>query len=272
MAEVGKVKLNSGAAMPAIGYGTWQIVFGTRKKVLQAIATGYRLIDTARIYGNEVGVGAAIRECGLDRPEIFVTTKLWTSDQGYESTHAAFDESLRRLGLDYLDLYLIHWPGHDAYKRRKSWQAMEEIYNGKLSKAIGVSNYRVEHLEELLKYAKTKPAVNQIEFHPYIYDQQLATLEFCKQHGIVVEAYSPLAHGRHSKEPVIAEIAAKHKASSAQVMLAWCLAHGTVPIPKSTDAGRMKDNLAAYHIKLKDEEVQRINNLSRNESIIMGRH
>ncbi len=272
MTGEGKVKLNSGAEMPNLGFGTWQILFNVRKKVLQAINTGYRLIDTAKIYGNEVGVGAAVRDSGVDRQDIFLTTKLWNGDQGYDTAKIAFENSLIRLGLDYIDLYLIHWPGHDPARRKDSWRALEEIYDEESAKAIGVSNYKVEHLEELFNYAKVKPAVNQIEFHPYIYNEQLATLEFCRQQGIVVEAYSPLAHGRHSKEPIIAEIAAKHQASSAQIMLAWCLHHGTVPIPKSTDPGRMKENFQAIDVSLSVQELDKINSLSRDESIITSRH
>ncbi|MGZ6004810.1 MAG: aldo/keto reductase [Candidatus Saccharimonadales bacterium] len=271
MAEVGKVKLNTGASLPAIGYGTWQIIFNVRKKVMAAIELGYRLIDTAKIYGNEVGVGAAIRDCGVDREEIFLTTKLWNSDQGYESALAACDESLQRLGLEYIDLYLIHWPSHDPSRRRQSWLALQDLYRRGQAKAIGVSNFNIDQLVELLSYAEVKPAVNQIEFHPYIYRRQLPTLEYCQQHKIVVEAYSPLAHGRHRTDPLIAQIAAKHGASSAQIMLAWCLHHGTVPIPKSTSLDRMKENIESVSIKLTEADVKAINNLSRDESVI-GRH
>ncbi len=266
------IQLNTGNNIPNIGYGTWQIIFGTRKKVLKAIETGYRLIDTAKIYGNEVGVGAAVRESKIPRGEIFVTTKLWPGEMGHEKARRAFDDSLVRLGLDYIDLYLIHWPGNDGQKRMESWSAMEELYREESARAIGVSNFGVEHLEELFAYAKVKPAVNQIEFHPYIYADQKATLDFCKKHGIVVEAYSPLAHGRHVGEPLILEIAKKHNASSAQILLAWCLAHGTIPIPKSTDPGRMKENLDSVKINLSQDEVERINGLSRGESIITIRH
>lgn len=270
MTKVGKIELNNGQKMPRFGFGTWQIVLNPRKKVLQAIEAGYRLIDTAKIYGNETGVGAAIRDSGLDRKELFVTTKLWNGDQGYEKALKAFDQSLVRLGLDYVDLYLIHWPGHDAAKRKQSWKALQEIYGEGSAKAIGVSNYEVEHLKELLVDAKVKPAVNQIEFHPYVYGEQKPILEFCKHHGIVVEAYSPLAHGKHSNESIIKEIAAKHKASLEQIMLAWCLHHGTVPIPKSTHQDRMLQNLDSINIKLSEKEIDQINNLSRKESVIFS--
>lgn len=263
------VRLNSGTRMPIIGFGTWQIIFHTRKKVLQAIEAGYRLIDTAKIYGNEVGVGAAINESGVDRADIFVTTKLWNGEQGYDGSHRAFDESLRRLDLDYIDLYLIHWPSRERSTRRESWRALEEIYKSGRARAIGVSNYETEHLKEMFEYAKVKPAVNQIEFHPYIYKDNLPILELCQKHGIVVEAYSPLAHGRHANEPAIAEIASRHGASSAQIMLAWCLHHGTVPIPKTTDQARMKENLESVSIKLSTQDVKTLDNLSRGESVIL---
>lgn len=272
MVKVGEVKLNTGVSMPRFGYGTWQILFGVRKKVINAIETGYRLIDTAKIYGNEVGVGAAIRESKVDRSDIFLTTKLWTNEQGRLSTKPAFDESLKRLGLEYIDLYLIHWPGHDPVRRRESWQVLEELYDEEFAKAIGVSNYHVDHLEELQTYAKVLPAVNQIEFHPYIYEDQLPVLDWCRDRGIIVEAYSPLAHGRHAKDPIVAAIAQAHNATSAQIMLAWCLHHGTVPIPKTTDPDRMKQNLDSINIKLTGEEVNKLNSLSRGESTIRGRH
>ena len=262
------IKLNTGNWMPPIGYGTWQIIFNVRKKVLTAIETGYRLIDTAKIYGNETGVGAAIQKSGVGRQELFVTTKLWNSDQGKDKAMAAFDESLKRLGLEYVDLYLIHWPSRETDKRQQSWQILEEIYNSGRAKAIGVSNYKVEHLEELMTFAKVRPAVNQIEFHPYIYEEQKPTLEYCKKHDIIVEAYSPLAHGRHKQEEVIAKVAEKHQASSAQVMLAWAMWHGTVPIPKTTNPDRMKENLAATDLVLTVEDMSRLSNLSRGEHVI----
>ncbi len=256
--------------MPAIGFGTWQILFHSRKRVAQALEIGYRLIDTAKIYGNEVGVGAAIRSSNIPRKYIFLTTKLWNSDQGYENGLKAIDESLNRLRLDYIDLYLIHWPGHDAERRRASWKALEEIYTRGKTKAIGVSNYKVEHLDELKRYANVSPAVNQIEFHPFIYNEHKPVVDWCKRHNVVVEAYSPLAHGRHADNRIILDIAQKEGITSAQVMLAWCIHHGTVPIPKSTDAQRMLQNFEALDIKLKDYDIQALNNLSRGEHVIRG--
>ncbi len=268
MAKSGDIVLNTGNKIPRMGFGTWQILFHVRKRVLEAINTGYRLIDTAKIYGNEPGVGAAVRESNIDRGQLLVTSKLWNSDQGYDSAKRAFDTSLVRLGLDYLDLYLIHWPGHDAGKRQQSWRALQEIYEEGSAKAIGVSNFKVQHLKELLAYAKVKPAVNQIKFNPYVYEEQKPVLDLCKQQGIVVEAYTPLAHGRHSQEPIIKAIAAKHKATTAQIVLAWCVHHGTIPIPKSTHQERMQENLEALKINLTGDEVEEINSISRSESVI----
>ncbi len=254
--------------MPGIGYGTWQIIFGVHKKVLKAIETGYRLIDTAKIYGNEAGVGSAVRDSKVPRKDIFVTTKLWNSDQGYASAHKAFNDSLERLGLEYVDLYLIHWPGHDAPRRADSWKAMEEINKSGLAKNIGVSNYMATHLEELLSTAKVKPAVNQIEFHPYIYKDQKPVLEFCRKNNIIVEAYSPLARGRHANDKVIGNIAERHKATSAQIMLAWAITHETIPIPKTTDAERMRQNLDSQEITLTVEDIAKIDGLSQGEHVV----
>lgn len=255
-------KLNNGKQIPGIGFGTWQILLNNRAKsaVIEALDAGYRLIDTARIYGNEKGVGSGIRESSVAREQIFVTTKLWTSDHGYEKAHGAFDDSLARLGLKYIDLYLIHWPGSD--KRLEAWRALEEIYKSGRAKSIGVSNYTVAHLEELLANSKIAPVVNQIEFHPLIYDQQKEVLEFCKRKGIVVEAYSPLMRGRHLDIPVFKKIGHKHGKSSAQVVLRWCIQHDTLPLPKSSHPERIHENLDVFDFELTDKEMKSINALS----------
>lgn len=254
-------KLNNGDRIPGIGFGTWQILLNSRAKniVIEALDAGYRLMDTARIYGNEKGVGAGIRESSVPREQIFVTTKLWTSDHGYEKAHKAFDVSLARLGLKYIDLFLIHWPGSD--KRLEAWKALEEIYKSGRTKAIGVSNYTVRHLEELLANSKVVPAVNQIEFHPLIYNQQQEVLDFCKRKGIVVEAYSPLMRGRHLDIPLFAQLGDKHGKTSAQVVLRWCIQHGTVPLPKSTHSERIHDNLDVFDFELTDKDMESINKL-----------
>jgi diketogulonate reductase-like aldo/keto reductase len=257
------VKLNTGRTMPQIGFGTWHVWPNGKAKraVTEAIDVGYRLIDTAKIYLNERGVGQAIRASGVPREDIFVTTKLWNGDQGYRSALRAFDASLKRLGLDYVDLYLIHWPV--TGKRQASWKALRDIAKSGRAKAVGVSNFTVEHLEELLAGSDTVPAVNQVEFHPFLYKDQAPLLDFCGKHRIVVEAYSPLAHGYGITDPLLAELAHDHKKSAAQVMLRWAIQHGTIPIPKSTDPVRMRENLDIFDFELSAGEMERIDGLSR---------
>ena len=248
--------------MPAIGFGTWNLSEDgeVQRAVSEALEVGYRLIDTAKIYRNERGVGEAIRASGIKRQEILVTTKLWPGDFGYDSALAAFDASLAKLGLDYVDLYLMHWPGHSAQDRQDSWRALERIYEEGRVKAIGVSNYGVEHLEEMAG-ASVQPAVNQIELHPFNYAEQVEVLEFCKRREILVEAYSPLNQGRGLDHPVLVEVASKYKKSPGQVMLRWAIQHGTVPIPKSAKPERIRENFAVFDFELLAEEMSAIDKL-----------
>ena len=248
--------------IPKIGFGTWQIHGDEAvQATLAALKAGYRLIDTAKIYGNEREVGQAIKRSGVPRSEILITTKLWNRNQGYGSALEAFDESLGRLGLDYIDLYLIHWPGHDREKRLESWKALEQLHSEKKARAIGVSNFTPEHLEELAEHSAASPSVNQIEFHPFIYDRQLPTLEYCKQHGVVVEAYSPLDRAQSMNHPLITAIAEQKDRTNAQVMLRWAIQHGTVPIPKSSNPERIKENLEVFDLELSKEEMQVLDGL-----------
>ncbi len=254
-------QLADGSEIPAIGFGTWQLhAWEAKKAVTHALNAGYRLIDTARIYMNESAVGAAIAESEVKREDVFITTKLWNRSQGAKKPHKAFNNSLRRLKLDYIDLYLIHWPV--SGKRLDTWQALCEIQETGKAKAIGVSNYTVRHLEELLLSSKIVPAVNQIEFHPFIYEQQKETLDFCKQQGIVVEAYSPLAHGHRMNDPVLQGLAKKHSKSVAQILLRWAIQHNTIPIPKSSTENRIKENFAVFDFELSNDEMDSVNNLS----------
>lgn len=257
-----KVKLNTGAQIPAIGFGTWKIRLNgsAQRAVAEALAAGYRHIDTARIYGNEKGVGRAIANSGIARKDLFVTTKLWNGDQGYDKALKAFDGSLERLGLDYVDLYIIHWPV--TGKRQESWKALEQIHRSGRARAIGVSNYTVKHLQELLAGSDITPAVNQVEFHPFIYKDQRPLLDFCKSKGIVLEAYSPLAHGKKLHEQLLVEIAAFYHRSTAQILLRWAIQHGTVPLVKSTHRERMLENLAVFDFELSPETMGAIDNLS----------
>lgn len=252
--------------IPAIGFGTWEVEpENAAQSVVDAIEKGYRLIDTAKIYNNEREVGEGIRASGVDREELFVTTKLWNEDQGYDSTRRAFDASLEAMGLDYLDLYLIHWPA--TSRRNLSWRAMIDMYNEGLVKAIGVSNFTIRHLEELAKDSETVPMVNQVEFHPFIYEQQKELLNYCYDHKILVEAYSPLSRGAKKDNKVVAEIAKAHDKSSAQVLLRWCIQHGTVPLPRSTQKAHIEENFEVFDFELTPQEMAQLNEMSDGERV-----
>jgi methylglyoxal/glyoxal reductase len=240
--------LNTGAKIPQVGLGVWQTPSGatTREAVGAALAAGYRHVDTARIYGNEADVGAAVRDSGVPRPELFVTTKLWNADQGYDSALRAFDASLARLGLDHVDLYLLHWPV--AGKRLDSWRALERLHDEGRARSIGVSNFLVPHLEELLAKAKHPPAANQIELSPFL--QRRETIEACRRHSIAVEAYSPLTRGQRLGHPVVVDVARRVGRSPAQVLLRWGVQHGFVVLPKSTRAARIAENGALFDFAL----------------------
>lgn len=256
------IKLNNGVDMPVVGFGTWQILFNglAYNAVAEALEVGYRLIDTARIYGNEKGVGRAIRESEVARNEIFLTTKLWNSGRGYEKALEAFDGSLQRLGLEYIDLYLIHWPA--AKKRQEVWQAMEEIYESGRAKAVGVSNYDIVHMREILDSGGLVPAVNQIELHIFNYAEQKQLIEFCQEHGTVIEAYSPLAQATNMTNEIINRLAAKYDKTYAQVMLRWCLQHDTVPLPKSTNPDRIRENFNIFDFEISEEDMRELDNIS----------
>ena len=240
--------LKGGGAIPQVGLGVWQTPRGdvARNAVTAALKLGYRHVDTARIYGNERDVGAGLNDSGVARAEVFVTTKLWNDDQGFDSALRAFDASLARLGLDYVDLYLLHWPV--AGRRLDSWRALERLHAEKRARAIGVSNFLVPHLEELLAQAEVAPAVNQIEVSPFL--QQRETRDFCARHGIVVEAYSPLTHGQRLAHPVVTSVAARVGRSPAQVLLRWGIQSGMVVLPKSAREARIRENAAIFDFAL----------------------
>jgi diketogulonate reductase-like aldo/keto reductase len=243
--------LRSGARIPQVGLGVYQTGKGTptRSAVLSALGAGYRHVDTARVYGNEADVGAAVRESGLPRAEIFVTTKLWNDDHGHDRALRAFDASLERLGLEYVDLYLVHWPV--AGKRLDTWRAFERLKREGRARAIGVSNYLVPHLEELLARTDEPPEVNQIEVHPFL--QHRETRALCARHGIVVEAYSPLTRGERLDHPVVVEVARRLRRSPAQVLLRWGVEHGMVVLPKSMHEPRIRENGALFDFALDRE-------------------
>lgn len=265
-----KITLNNGVQIPVIGFGTYKVPEGEDVviAVKWALEAGYRHIDTAKVYKNEEGVGRAIKESGIPREEIFVTTKLWNPDQGYETGLAAIDESLSKLGLEYVDLYLVHWPtaspdtSISINKREESWKAMEEIYKSGKAKAIGVSNYAIVHLEEMKKYATVLPTINQVEFHPFLYQQEL--LNYCKQNNIVLEAYRPLTNGQRLTDENIEKIAEKYGKTGAQAVLRWSVQHGCVPLPKSTHKERIEENINIFDFELSEEDMRTIDGLNEN--------
>ena len=229
-------KLNSGQEIPVLGLGVYQTPAGrvTQEAVKFALKTGYRHVDTASLYGNEEDVGRGVRDGGVPREQVFVTTKLWNRDHGYDSALSACDKSLRRLGLGYIDLYLIHWPVTEL--RGETWKALMELQRRGSCRAIGVSNYTVRHLQELLGGSDVTPAVNQVEFNPFLYQKEL--LRFCDGKGIQLEAYSPLTRGHKLDHPVVLDVARRYSKSPAQVMIRWGLQHGLVVIPKSAHPPR----------------------------------
>jgi 2,5-diketo-D-gluconate reductase A len=255
---------NDGNTIPQLGYGVWQVEDDVAEKVVaQAFDAGFRHIDTAKIYGNEAGVGRAIERSGLTPEDIFITTKLWNADQGYESTLKAFEESMERLGLETLDLYLIHWmqPKQDKYV--DTWKALIELQKQGRVKTIGVSNFTKEGLQRLIDETGVVPAINQVELHPFFNQAELR--EFNASKGILTQAWSPLGQGGELLESaVIGQIAAKHGATPAQVVIAWHLAIGNVVIPKSVTESRIRENYAALDVSLDETDVQAINGLDKS--------
>ena len=247
------VALRRGVRIPVIGLGVYQSRPGaeTREAVRTALELGYRHVDTARAYGNEEDVAAGIAASGVARDEVFVTTKLWNSDHGYDATLRACDASLARLRTERIDLYLVHWPVQGL--RHDTWRAMERLLADGKARAIGVSNYGVRHLEELLARANEPPSVNQVELHPFLAQRELR--EFCAQRHVVVEAYAPLVKARRMDDPVLRRVAAKHRRTPAQVLVRWGLEHGLVVIPKSVRAERIQENAGVLDFALDAEDL-----------------
>ncbi|MEQ9378879.1 MAG: aldo/keto reductase [Imperialibacter sp.] len=261
----GTVKLNNGIQMPYFGLGVFKTKDGKEvvDSINHAVEAGYRLIDTAALYGNERGVGDAVRALGIPRKDIFVTSKVWNSEQGYEPTLKAFDHSIKRLGLDYVDLFLIHWPVKGKYK--ETWRALEKLLNEGYIRSIGVSNFLQHHLEDLMTSSSTVPAVNQIEFHPHLVQQNL--LDFCADKNIQVEAWSPLMQGGVFKIDALKQLAEKYNKTIAQVVLRWNLQKGVATIPKSVTPARISENAAIFDFNIGPEDMVVIDHLDMHHRV-----
>ncbi|KXG09706.1 Glyoxal reductase [Anoxybacillus sp. P3H1B] len=257
--------LSNGVKMPWLGLGVYKVSNGDEvvKAVRTALEIGYRHIDTASFYENEEGVGQAIKESGIPREQLFVTTKVWNTEQGYEETLQAFKRSANKLGLEYVDLYLVHWPVKETYK--ETYRALEKLYKEGFVRAIGVSNFHIHHLENLMTDCEIKPMVNQVEYHPRLTQQELHA--FCRKHQIQLEAWSPLMRGVLLEEPILVDIANKYGKSPAQVILRWDLQNQVVTIPKSVTPQRIKENAEIFDFELTAEEMERIYSLNQNKRI-----
>ncbi len=260
-------RLANGIDIPSVGFGTWQTPDGevAVQSVRCALEAGYTHIDTAQAYGNEESVGKAIRLSGVPRKDLFITTKLWNANHSYDLTMRSFDESMNKLGLDYLDLFLIHWPNPLAFRdhweqaNAESWKAMEELYEAGKIRAIGISNFRPHHMDALLKTAKITPMVNQIRLCPG--DTQDETVAYCREHQMVIEAYSPLGTGRIFDVPEMQTLARKYNRSIAQICIRWSLQRGYLPLPKSVTPARIQENLHVFDFELSEDDVRLIANL-----------
>lgn len=255
--------LHNGVKMPWLGLGVYKAEDGreVRNAVCDAIEIGYRSIDTAAFYQNETGVGQAIKDSGVAREELFITTKVWNDSQGFESTLIAFEESRKRLNLDYIDLYLIHWPVKGKYI--ETWRALEKLYKGQYIRAIGVCNFHIHHLKDVMENSDVKPMVNQVEFHPSLTQRDL--LAFCKESGIQMEAWAPLMRGRLFDHPTILDLSKKYNKSASQIILRWDLDNGVVTIPKSVHKERIKENADIFNFQLEEADIRAINELNKNE-------
>jgi len=260
-----KAILNNGVEMPMLGLGVYDMHGKeTEQAVIESLHIGYRLIDTASMYGNETEVGNAIKKSGISRNEIFITTKVNNHDQGYETTLKAFDTSLRKLQTDYIDLYLVHWPIKS--KRKDTWKALEKIYADGRVRAIGVANYLMPLLEELKTYATMAPAINQVEFSPYLFLEDL--LNYCRKNKIQLQAYSPLIRGRKLNDPRLLQLAKKYNKTAAQIILRWDIQSGVSTIPKSSNRHRLKENFDVFDFELSASDMKLINSFNENLRIV----
>lgn len=263
------ISLSNGIPIPTVGLGTSRLRSVT-DTVLTALVVGYRHIDTAKMYGNEEEIGEALTETDVPREEIFVTTKLWRDDLGYDSALENVEVSLKRLGLTYVDLYLIHWPGPPEWtdRRKETWRAMEELYGQGLAKAIGVSNYTVHHMQEVEAYANVPPMVNQIEFHPFLYQAQRDIHTYCRERGIVVTSYSPLMRGNELDNTLVEHMAKKYNRSATQVLLRWNIQHGNVIIPKASSREHLAENIDIFDFEITGEDMEQLDTIGGNHSFL----
>lgn len=265
-------KLRSGEEIPAIGFGTWKLADGSEavRSVQHALESGYRLIDTAAHYGNEASIGKAVNKAEFGRSEVWVTTKLWSDDLGYDSALEACDASLERLGLDYVDVYLIHWPANQ--RRRDAWKALVELKKTGKARHIGVSNFTPQHLEELKTVSEVVPEVNQIELHPFIYQEQKDIVEYCREHQIMVQSYSPLGSGELLDNKILEQIAASYNKTPAQVLIRWALHHETIPLPRSSNPQRIAENIDVFDFQLYEEDMRRLDTVNKTHRTVTDPH
>ncbi len=258
-----RTTLNNHTKMPLLGLGTWMLSEGkeAEQAVGWALEAGYRHIDTASIYRNERSVGNAVRESGVNREEIFVTTKIWNSE--HDNPERALDESLKRLGMKHVDLYLIHWP---VPERNRTWKVLEKLNKAGKCGEIGISNFSIEQTEELLKIADVIPAVNQVEFHPWLYQKEL--WEYCRKRKIQLEAYSPLARAEKMRDKMVLQMAGNYKKTPAQVLLRWAVQKNIVVIPKSKDKGRIEENAAIFDFEIKESDMKKLDGLNQNMHVV----
>lgn len=270
MDRTSTITLNNGIKMPRFGLGVFKSAVGdeTANAVAWALQAGYRSVDTASFYRNEADVGRGLAESGVPRDEVFVTTKVWNTEQGYDETLAAFDRSTEKLGIETVDLYLVHWPVRGRFL--DTWRALEQLYNDGRVRAIGVSNFEVHHLERLARESDIVPAVNQIELHPYL--QQKDIRFYCREHGISVEGWSPLSKGRVVTDETLTEIGREHGKSAVQVTIRWHLQHGLITIPKSVKKDRIAGNAEVFDFELSPDEMARIDALDTGETGRTGPH
>lgn len=256
-------QLSNGVEIPIIGFGTYKLQNENDEAcniIKEAINLGYTCIDTASFYNNEEGVGKGIREAGIPREELFVTTKVWIDDDGYENTINAFNKSLDKLGLEYIDLYLVHWPTENI---KETWRAMEYLYKEKKVRAIGVCNFTVKQLEEIIGFSEINPMVNQVEIHPKRSEKEL--LKVCKRHNIVVQAWSPIMRGQLSSNNIIKQLSQKYNKSEAQIILRWHLQNNVIAIPKTSKLNRIKENIDIFDFHIEKEDMDKIDSINKNE-------